>query len=339
MKFDIEKNKKEFLNRLDSIKRPGIEKLKKYLAGKNSDFFDAPYSTEFLAVKGGLCHFVLVFMDVLVEKFNQSPYQEYREVAGLTEENLAVVALLSGLDRVNYFGQEMRNQQIYDKEEIEAAKTRHETIKRDEEGKEFFWGKRPGYVIKDTLPLGGGARAIAIAQAYITLRKEELMALRWHDQAPYETKGTVNSAYGSAGLLSAIHEAKTVVRHVILNDAFADIYAGKYGVPSDEDAAPAATEAKAVPDIELPDEPQKKEEKKAEPKAQDQKPAAKQDPPAEEKKQEGKKAADEKPAPATESKKEEKKEESTEAGESNMLSNLQELLKGVDIPDDLPFEG
>lgn len=330
--INIESNKLEFMNRLDTIKRPGIEKLKKFLAGKNSDFFVAPYSLEFLNTAGGLCHFILIFMDVLVEKFNMSPYREYREAVGITEENLAVVALLSGLDKVNYYGTEMKNQQIYDKNEIEVAKTQHKTILRNGNGEEFFWDSRPAYVIKDTLPLGNGARAIAIAQAYITLRKEELMALRWGDQAPYETKGTVNSAYKSAGLLSAIHEAKTVVRHVILNDAFAEIYDGKYGVAAGKDtsAAPAPDKEKAVPDIELEEEPkeqkkaegQKKadEQKKAEPKAQ-----------VQEKKEV-------KPtAPPAEKKQEKKEEAPPEGGESNMISNLQELLKGVDIPDELPF--
>ena len=322
--FDKERNKQEFLHRIDTlIKRDGAKKLKGFLTHKSTDFFDAPYSTDVLAEPGGLCHYCLIFMDVLVEMFHQSPYQEYRQAAGISEETLAIVSLLSGLDKVNYFGQELKNVKTYDPERIELAKMGHEPVKKDDNG-EFIWETKPVYVVNDTLPLGSGTRAIAFAQAYIKLKKEELLALRWFDYAPYNTdKGPGVESYKASGLLAAMHAAKTTVQHLILKDSLMGLYEDKYGadmsspdedVTCDEEDAPAADTATqeaptTIPDIALPDvEPAKKE--KAEEKPQ----KTKKEPPATEKPQQM--ASDE--------------------GTIN-LSNIQSLLANVEIPDKLPF--
>lgn len=132
------------------IKRPGADKLLEWL--EKSDFFTAPASSRFHNnFESGLVIHSLNVYDNL-KKLNES-YS-----AGYSDETLAIVGLLHDLCKVNFYKKDFKNV-------------------KDESGK---WTKVPCYTIDEEFPFGHGEKSCYIIQAYMQLKREECLAIRWH---------------------------------------------------------------------------------------------------------------------------------------------------------------
>lgn len=157
-------NKEAFLQACrDNIHREGLEDLLDYVDQK-TDFFTAPSSTSFhLNEDGGLCkHSLNVFRTALslnqsvvapAIEAGESPFSE-----PLTAESIAIVTLFHDLCKTK----------IYNKTE---------RWRKDDAGK---WQSYPGYVIQDDFPFGHGEKSCVIIGWFMRLRKDELLAIRWH---------------------------------------------------------------------------------------------------------------------------------------------------------------
>lgn len=161
---EISQNKEKFFGLCHKyIQRKGIDELLNYLDTK-TDFFTAPSSTKFhLNTPGGLCqHSINVFEAAM--KINQNlllPKQEAKEcifAEPLAEESIAIAALFHDLCKCGLYHQT-------------------EKWKKDEQNR---WVSYIGYEVKDDFPFGHGEKSCYIINFYLKLRKEELLAIRWH---------------------------------------------------------------------------------------------------------------------------------------------------------------
>lgn len=162
--MDVQQNKEKFIGYCRKyIQRKGIDELLNYLETK-TDFFTAPSSTRFhLNCPGGLCqHSINVFETAL--RINEQvlrPKQEAGEclfAEPLSEESIAISALFHDLCKCGLYHQT-------------------EKWKKDEQN---HWVSYIGYEVKDDFPFGHGEKSCYIINFYLKLRKEELLAIRWH---------------------------------------------------------------------------------------------------------------------------------------------------------------
>lgn len=133
-----------------NIQRAGSENLLQWL--NKSDFFTAPASSRFHNnVEGGLVnHSIHVYNNL--KKLNEV-YQ-----TGFSEETLTIVGLLHDLCKVNYYKIDYRNV-------------------KNSSGQ---WVKQPYYTVDEEFPFGHGEKSCYIIQAYMQLKREECLAIRWH---------------------------------------------------------------------------------------------------------------------------------------------------------------
>lgn len=162
--MDVQQNKEKFISYCRKyIQRQGINELLTYLE-KNTDFFTAPSSTKYhLNCPGGLCkHSLNVFETAIqLNEHILRPKQEADEclfAEPLSEESIAIAALFHDLCKCGLY---------------------HETEKwkKDEQN---CWVSYIGYEVKDDFPFGHGEKSCYIINFYLKLRKDELLAIRWH---------------------------------------------------------------------------------------------------------------------------------------------------------------
>jgi hypothetical protein len=174
--FDM---KEEFLNIYNqNIKREGADKLLEWL--EKSDFFTAPASTRFHSnFEGGLCvHTVNVYNRY--KKLLMAEYGEnYSNV--ISEESIAIIALLHDICKVNTYKTEYRNVKV-----------------------DGTWTQQPYFSVEDDLPYGHGEKSVYMISGFIKLTREEAMAINWH-MGGFDTrvKG------GSFGLSDAYYKYPT----------------------------------------------------------------------------------------------------------------------------------
>ena len=141
------------------IHRDGADKLLEYLDSPASDFFTAPASTKFHNnVKGGLLQHSLNVYDCLVSYFASDRRKQLLGLEDVSDETLAVVALLHDLCKVNVYKESTRNQ-------------------KDANG---VWRQVPYYEFKDELPYGHGEKSVYIISGFMRLSREEAFAIRYH---------------------------------------------------------------------------------------------------------------------------------------------------------------
>ena len=141
------------------IHREGADKLLEYLDSPASDFFTAPASTKFHNnVKGGLLQHSLNVYDCLVSYFASERRTKLLGLEDVSDETLAVVALLHDLCKVNVYKESTRNQ-------------------KDASG---VWRQVPYYEFKDELPYGHGEKSVYIISGFMRLSREEAFAIRYH---------------------------------------------------------------------------------------------------------------------------------------------------------------
>lgn len=167
IRTNCEANKKEIIRLLESVKRPGIEKLIEWL--NKNDYFAAPASTMYHSnYEGGLAQHSLNVYKVLNKKREQYPE------LGMTEENAIICGLLHDLCKVNFYKVTTRNK------------------KNETTGK---WEQVPFYKVDDQVPLGHGEKSIIILSTFIKLTLDEMYAIRAH-MGGYEPKENWNMVSG-----------------------------------------------------------------------------------------------------------------------------------------------
>jgi len=137
-----------------NIKREGSEKLLDWLV--NTDFFDAPASSNFhSAYNGGLCdHSIKVyhrFLNVIQNEYGNNWEEKF------SHESIAICALLHDLCKIDFYKVDYRN------------------VKLDD-----VWIKKPYYAIEDKLPYGHGEKSVYIINGFMKLTREEAMIINWH---------------------------------------------------------------------------------------------------------------------------------------------------------------
>jgi len=154
MEKTIEENKQKYLNIYSNIKREGADKLLEYIL--STDFFTAPASgRRHSNFEGGLCyHSLLVY-----ERFKKLVISEYGEnyQTRISDESLAVIALLHDICKVNTYTVDYRNQKV-----------------------DGQWIQVPYFAYKNNLPYGHGEKSVYIISGFMRLTREEAMAINWH---------------------------------------------------------------------------------------------------------------------------------------------------------------
>lgn len=237
MKLNIEENKQEYIRRFKHYlgHRQGAQDLLDYITSPNVDFFTAPASVkDVLAVPGGSCKYTLMLHDVLDEMFSTGAFSYaklFKDDYGkpmVTDEMIAAVALLSGLDNVKMFDVELKNRKSYDPQVILRMQQQGEGVKLDARG-QYVWEQYEAYVYDDKAPLGTGVKALAFAEK-IKLTLEERLALRWGHGGSGQDKGAMYSAKTSSILTIAIQIAHETVYFLLANQNYISNYIGNYGV-------------------------------------------------------------------------------------------------------------
>ena len=176
--------KVQFTGLLMQSERKGVEQLIHYLE-EETDFFTAPASTKYHgACEGGLMEHSLAVYDNLLK---------ITTLYGLTisSDSLIICALLHDLCKANFYKRGLRNR------------------KNSDTG---IWEQVEVYEVNDQLPLGHGEKSVMIAQRYILLSSEEMLAIRWHmggfDDAASGVGGrTLSMAMSRHPLVAALHMA------------------------------------------------------------------------------------------------------------------------------------
>lgn len=141
------------------IRREGADKLLEYLDSPASDFFTAPASTKFHNnTAGGLLQHSLNVYDCLSSYYASERRTDLFGLADVSDETIAVVALLHDLCKVNVYRESKRNV-------------------KDENG---VWKQVPYYEFKDELPYGHGEKSVYIISGFMRLSREEAFAIRYH---------------------------------------------------------------------------------------------------------------------------------------------------------------
>ena len=138
----------------NNIKREGADKLLAWL--EKTDFFSAPASTRFHSnYQGGLCeHSVKVYhryKKLLKEEYGDN----YQNV--ISEESIAIIALLHDVCKVDTYKVEYRNVKV-----------------------DGLWTQQPYFSVSDDLPYGHGEKSVYMLSGFMRLTREEAMAINWH---------------------------------------------------------------------------------------------------------------------------------------------------------------
>lgn len=144
--------RENYIDLLSSTQRPGIWQLITYL-DEETDFFTAPASTKYHgACPGGLLEHSLAVYDNLLK---------ITKLYGLNceRDSLIICALLHDLCKANFYRSGIRN-----RKNLHSGK----------------WEQVEVYEVSDQLPLGHGEKSVMVAQQYISLSPEEMLAIRWH---------------------------------------------------------------------------------------------------------------------------------------------------------------
>lgn len=197
--FTNEDVKSCIVDTLLETERPGIEKLVEFL--KNSDFFVAPASTRFhLSAPGGLARHSLHVYYRLLEQMGHDGNIDQPVL-----QTCAIVGLLHDICKIGVYKQEVKNKKFYDADKVAAANPG--MVKHDAMG-DFVWDSVMEYKFDDPLPYGHGEKSVYMLNGFITLSREESMAIRWHMGFSEDgNKNMVSKAFAMYPLALATHIA------------------------------------------------------------------------------------------------------------------------------------
>ncbi len=152
----MEEAKQEFIKIYkENIKREGADKLLDYLLNQ-SDFFTAPASgRRHNNFQGGLVEHSLNVYKRLKNNVRLEYGDNYAEK--ISEESLAIMALLHDICKVNTYTVDYRNQKI-----------------------DGAWQQVPYFAYSNSLPYGHGEKSVYIISGFMRLTREEAMSINWH---------------------------------------------------------------------------------------------------------------------------------------------------------------
>lgn len=155
MEKTINETKEEFIKIYkENIKRDGADKLLDYLC--QSDFFTAPASgRRHSNFEGGLAHHSINVYNRLKKNVILEYGENYTE--RVSDESIAIMALLHDLCKVNTYVTDYRNQKV-----------------------DGQWVQVPYFAYNNSLPYGHGEKSVYIISGYMRLTREEAMAINWH---------------------------------------------------------------------------------------------------------------------------------------------------------------
>lgn len=146
----------------NNITREGSDELLKYLLNESElecDFFTAPASTRFHgAFESGLVQHSLNVYHCLKDYLQRPRVSEVYKFGGITEENIAIAALLHDMCKIGVYKKSFRNV-------------------KNERG---VWEQVPCFNYEDSLPYGHGEKSVYMISGYMKLKRAEAMAIRWH---------------------------------------------------------------------------------------------------------------------------------------------------------------
>lgn len=184
--FEAEKAREEFEQVFkENIKREGSTALFDWLI--KSDFFTAPSSSKYhCAFKGGLClHSVNVY-----KRLKNNVIMEYGEnyQSVISDESIAIMALLHDLCKTNFYKEDFRNVKV-----------------------NGAWEQQPYYSVDDQLPYGHGEKSVYMISGFMKLTREEAMAINWHmggfDVRVQSNGNSLRGAYYQFPLCVLLHVA------------------------------------------------------------------------------------------------------------------------------------
>ena len=202
MKYDIEANKREFIELLRSTGRAGVDDLLDYLDEGRNHFFTAPASVNHhLNHDGGLvqhslavCRAALQLREIAIK---ERPDLEYH----LKKDSVIIASLLHDICKADIY--------------VPARKKRKNAI--------GLLVDVDTYDVKyDNFPMGHGEKsAIMALWGGLDITQEELLAIRWHMTAwdlpfqSYELGRNLNTARDLHPLCSLIQLADGVAANII----------------------------------------------------------------------------------------------------------------------------
>ena len=142
----------------------------------------------------------------LSSSFRKAPEKTAQGFKTLVSKFLILVPLLHDLCKANFYTEGTKNQKTYDSEKVASAESWQ--VKSDAQGK-YIWETVKTYQVDDQLPLGHGEKSVMLAQCYIRLTMQEVMAIRWHMgfSEANENWNTLGNAMEKYPIILAIHEA------------------------------------------------------------------------------------------------------------------------------------
>lgn len=194
--IEIQANKEMIIKILRETGRAEIESLITFL--ENSDFFKAPASTKYHgAYDGGLAEHSLHVWYLLNHK------NLYFHL-DLSTDNIAIVALLHDVCKINFYGKEMKN----------VIKG----MKDNGYGKQVKdWQEEETVVVKDQFPIGHGEKSVITLLRYIQLTDLEIAMIRWHmgGYVPRDEYRDLDNAVNMYPAIVALHAADLEATHLL----------------------------------------------------------------------------------------------------------------------------
>ncbi len=156
MEKDIEQVREEYTKIYKTyIKREGADKLLEYISN-TSDFFIAPASgRRHSNFEGGLALHSLNVYKRLKANILLEYGEDYNKT--ISDESIAIIALLHDICKVNTYTVDYRNQKVNGQ-----------------------WIQVPYFAYNNPLPYGHGEKSVYIVNGYMRLTREEAMAINWH---------------------------------------------------------------------------------------------------------------------------------------------------------------
>ena len=149
------------MTRLRKVNREGMDALIEFLV-ENTDYFTAPASTKYHGnYEGGLIRHSNNVVNLLYEK-------NKRYNLGIPDESIIICGLLHDICKCNFYQKSVKWEK--------------------ENGK---WKSFLSYSIKDTMPLGHGAKSVIILQEFIKLTDLEKYMIMWH-MYNHDLSGIIN---------------------------------------------------------------------------------------------------------------------------------------------------
>jgi len=189
---EISELRKNFESQLRATDREGVEELIEWLSAE-TDFFTAPASTtRHGAVAGGLLKhsvYVLRYLRNFIKPLGDA----------IPDDSAVIAALLHDLCKANFYTIRTKNVKVGERQ----------------------WEETEYFAIEDKLPLGHGEKSAMLAQRFIELTDDELLAIRWHmggfDDAARQYSGgqALAAAFEKCKLAVAMNVADMYVANII----------------------------------------------------------------------------------------------------------------------------